>query len=272
MSLSTVCGCRNVERIDLADEAGRIDQEHLEHVRELAARAAARPVDRPAHVLAEALDQRHQLPGRARGEEVPPDARAVVLHAAAGVAPHHRRRVARGIERQRDQLDLLAQGGPGADRFLQRVEHAVGERAALGIDAGGVDEPEQRDALAREARQPLRPAVDAQHLAVRRGHDPVQGVGARRRRLEVERGQRRRLVRQRRRGAGEQRQQRRQPPHDDCSDLEPSFMWWARPSFSLVKSTSKTCLSSLPSQVKPRRNCSLSAPPLSQLASSDDVM
>src|SRR5207253_10375726 len=43
-------------------------------------------------------------------------------------------------------------------------------------------------------------------------------------------------------------------------------------SFSLVKSTSNLRVSSLPSQRKPRRNCSLSAPPLSQLASSDEVM
>ena len=49
-------------------------------------------------------------------------------------------------------------------------------------------------------------------------------------------------------------------------------MWCGRPSFSLVKSTSNFGVSSLPSQAKPRMNCSLSAPPLSQLASSDEVM
>src|SRR5262245_3549318 len=56
-------GLRMQERggVDLADEAGVVDQEHLEHVRELPARLAVRSVDRPAHVLAKALDQRHQL-------------------------------------------------------------------------------------------------------------------------------------------------------------------------------------------------------------------
>ena len=39
-----------------------------------------------------------------------------------------------------------------------------------------------------------------------------------------------------------------------------------------VKSTSKAGLSALPSQWKARRNCSLSAPALSQFASSEDVM
>ncbi len=40
-------GLRMQERrgVDLADVAGAVDQEHLEHVRELAARLAARPVD-----------------------------------------------------------------------------------------------------------------------------------------------------------------------------------------------------------------------------------
>ena len=45
-----------------------------------------------------------------------------------------------------------------------------------------------------------------------------------------------------------------------------------RPNPSRRKSTSKTGFSSLPSQLKARRNCSLSAPALSQLASSEEVI
>src|SRR5439155_6588636 len=122
---------------------------------------------------------------------------------------------------------------------------------------------------------------EPQHLAVGRGHDPVQRVGAGGRRLEVERGQRLGIVRgggQRAGKPGQQDEGRRAPAPDHRgvgaprNDLLPSFMWCARPSFSWVKSTSKTCASSLPSHLKPRRNCSLSAPPLSQLASREEVM
>ena len=51
-----------------------------------------------------------------------------------------------------------------------------------------------------------------------------------------------------------------------------NFIWCARPSFSLVKSTSKAGVSSFPFQLKARRNCSLSSPFLSHFASRLDAM
>src|SRR5262245_34760488 len=95
--------------VDLAHEALGVDQEHLQHVRHLPPGPAARAIDRDAEILAEAVEQRLERARRARGEEVPADATAVVHQAAAGVAPHHGRRVTRGIERERDQPDLPAQ-------------------------------------------------------------------------------------------------------------------------------------------------------------------
>ena len=122
--------------------------------------------------------------------------------------------------------------------------------------------------------QPLRAAVDAEHLPVRRGHDPVEGVGARRRRLEIQRREALAVMGGRAWRAREhdERGQERDARLTVQRIRAPSFMWCARPSFSLVKSTSNAGVSSLPFQLKPRRNCSLSSPPLSQFASSDDVM
>src|SRR4051812_3019705 len=226
------------------------------------------------HVLAEAFDQRHQLARRARGEEVPAQTVALVERAAAGVILHHLRRIARRIERQRYEANLAVQLLAPGDRVLQRIEYAVGERAAIRIAARGVDETEQRDAAVRITGERRRAPVDAEHTALGRRHDVMQDVAARRGWHEVERRQQLDVMRERRRrgqprGEGE-------PLHPPsafaCSAFEPSFMWCARPSFSLLKSTSNFCTSSLPFQAKPRMNCSLSAPPLSQLASSDEVM
>src|SRR5439155_21220653 len=142
------------------------------------------------------------------------------------------------------------------------------------IGGRGGDEAEQRDAAARIARQRRRAAVDVEHAPLRRRHDVMEHIGARRRRHELERRQQLDVMRERRRG--EQCYGEREDSHPPLglaySAREPSFMWCARPSFSLRKSTSNFCVSSLPFQAKPRMNCSLSAPPLSQLASSDEVM
>ena len=150
-------------RVDLADEARAVDQEHLEHVRELAPRPAARPVDGDADVLAEALDEGHELArpsawsGSTSGS--PPASPLARLPAYARITAGESRA---GSNDSVTSRTLSCSAGRGGDRLLERVEHAVGERAALGVDAGRVDEAEQRDPLAREARQLLRAAVDAQ--------------------------------------------------------------------------------------------------------------
>src|SRR5262245_44954156 len=95
--------------VDLAHEAVGVDQEDLQHVCQLTPRLTAAPIDGDAQVLAEAVEQRPERARRARGEKVPADAAAVVHQATAGVTAHHSRRVARGIERERDQPDLPAQ-------------------------------------------------------------------------------------------------------------------------------------------------------------------
>src|SRR5687768_7256387 len=177
------------------------------------------------------------------------------------------------------------QRGGRHDRLLQGVEHAVGERATLGIGARRVNETKERDLAARVARERLRTAVDPEHPALGRRHDAMECVRARRGRNEVRLGERFALMCAADRRAGKRGKQRDRPRRApdaartahlpagaERSAFEPSFMWWARPSFSLVKSTSNFCESSLPSHAKPRRNCSLSAPPLSQFASRDEVM
>src|SRR6266850_1626450 len=181
--------------------------------------------------------------------------------------------VARRVEGERDEAHLAVQRGRIDDRLLERVENAVGQRAAVGIAARGVDEAEYRDLAARVAREWRALAVESDDLPVRRGHDPVEHVAAGLRRLELERRQQLEMVRRRGlRGEAESGGGDEAAAQVPASAFEPSFMWCARPSFSFVKSTSNFCVSSLPFQAKPRRNCSLSAPPLSQLARSDEVM
>src|SRR3989442_1374525 len=194
--------------------------------------------------------------------------------AVVGMAALGWRGVGGGGKRQRDEPYLSLEAGRGRNGFLQRIEYAVGKRAAVRIGAGGVDEAEQGNPVVQVLRKARGPAIDVEHAPLGRRHDPVQLVAARRRRDELQRRQELDVVRQRRGGnqRGEQRGAFQPPVTVARCALVPSFMWWARPSFSLVKSTSNLRVSSLPSQAKPRRNCSLSAPPLSQLASSDEVM
>src|SRR5688572_11405876 len=252
--------------VDLAHLARGVDQKHLEDMRELAARLAARAVGRRHDVLAEALDERHQLARRACGEEVPAQARSLLHRTTARVVAHHCGCIARRVERQRDEAYLAVQVRRASDLFLERIEDPIRERAAVGIDARRVDEAEERDPAAGVARKRNRLAIEADDAALRRGHDPVQDVRARRRRLVVERRQHFDVVCER------DRRREKKQPHSLCRPRAPSFIWCARPSFSLVKSTSNFCVSSFPSHAKPRKNCSLSAPPLSQFASSDEVM
>src|SRR5919201_6470693 len=120
-------------------------------------------VARDAHVLPEAFNERHEIARRARGEEIPAKSIALVDRAAAGVLLHHLRRVARRVEGQRDEAYLAVQLRPRADRLLQRVEHAIGERTAVGIAARGIDEAEQRNASVRIARERRGAAIDAEH-------------------------------------------------------------------------------------------------------------
>src|SRR5690349_7276664 len=91
--------------VDLAYPPLAVYQEHLEHMRELAHRAAARAVDGVAHVLAESLDQRHEVARVACGEEVPRQA-LILSHTALAVLRHRGGRVSRGVEAQRDEADL----------------------------------------------------------------------------------------------------------------------------------------------------------------------
>src|SRR2546422_1498480 len=257
-----------VRTVDLADVAAAIDQEHLEHVRQLAARG------RNADVLPESLHQRKQLTRGTGGEEIPAQAPITLHYAAPRIAAHRLRRVARRVERQRDEAHLALEAGRGRNGFLQRIEYAVRKRAAVRIGAGGVDEAEQGKTVMQVLRKARAPAVDVEHAPVGRRHDRVQLVAAGRGRDELQRRQELDVVRQRRCGnqRGEQRGAFQPPVTVARCAFVPSFMWCARPSFSLVKSTSNLRVSSLPSQAKPRMNCSLSAPPLSQLASSDEVM
>src|SRR5438067_13597123 len=76
-------GVQEVRAVDLAHVAAAVDEEHLEHVRELSS------IARHAHVLTEALDERHQLARRARSEEIPAQPIALVDRAAAGVLLHY---------------------------------------------------------------------------------------------------------------------------------------------------------------------------------------
>ena len=95
MSPMMARGCRKVEGVDLADVAGPVDQEDLEHVREL--RRTGRPdesIHRVLHVLPETLDQWQQLADGGRGEEEPAQP-AFVFELAAGVALHDGGRVPR---------------------------------------------------------------------------------------------------------------------------------------------------------------------------------
>src|SRR6267378_599141 len=255
-----------VRAVDLAHVACAIDEEHFEDVRKLAARAG--------DLLTESFHQRVKLLRRSRREEVPAQPGVALHQPAPRIAAHRLRRVARRVERQRDEAHLAAEAGPVRNGFLQRIEYAVGERAAVRIGAGGVDEAEQGNPVAQVLRKARRLAIDVEHAPFGRRHDPVQLVAARRRRHEFQRRQELDVVRQRRGGSqrGEQRCPFQPPVTVARCAFVPSFMWCARPSFSLVKSTSNFCVSSLPSQAKPRMNCSLSAPPLSQLASSDEVM
>src|SRR3989475_1355909 len=257
-----------VRAVDLAHVPGAVDEEHFQHVRQLAARG------RNADVLPESLHQRKQLTRGTGGEEIPAQAPITLHYAAPRIAAHRLRRVARRVERQRDEAHLALEAGRGRNGFLQRIEYAVRKRAAVRIGAGGVDEAEQGDPVMQVLRKARGPAVDVEHAPVGRRHDPVQLVAARRGRDHLHRRQGLRAGGQPQ--GGNQRGEQRggfQPPGTVVRfAFVPSFMWCARASLSLVKSTSNLRVSSLPSQAKPRMNCSLSAPPLSQLASSDEVM
>src|SRR6267142_25858 len=93
--------------------------------------------------------------------------------ATSGIGLHHLGRVARRVEGERDEAHLAVQRGRIDDRLLERVENAVGERAAVGIAAGRVDEAEYRDLAARVARERRALAVEADDAPFRRGHDVV---------------------------------------------------------------------------------------------------
>jgi len=179
---------------------------------------------------------------------------------------------------------VLATQNPLEQEGTYPLPEAQLDRFLLQIDVGYPDEAAERQimigttgATTAKATQALTPAdlIAAQAL-VRRlpiGESVVEAI------LKLVRAGRPDssdldVVRQRRDAnqRGEQRGAFQPPVTVARCAFVPSFMWCARPSFSLVKSTSNLRVSSLPSQAKPRMNCSLSAPPLSQLASSDEVM
>src|SRR4029453_17164057 len=93
--------------VDLAHDPARVDQEHFENVRQWPGGPAVR-VELDTHVLTETVEQRDERPRELGGEEGP-------LHAVLGhlrrIVAHHRRRVAAGIEAERDQAHARAEVG-----------------------------------------------------------------------------------------------------------------------------------------------------------------
>src|SRR2546430_6473263 len=106
-----------VRAVDLADVAAAVDQEHLEHVRQLAARAG--------DLLTESFHERVKLLRRSRREEVPAQPGVALHQPAPRIAAHHLRRVARRVERQRDEPYLALEAGRGRTGVLQRIQYAA---------------------------------------------------------------------------------------------------------------------------------------------------
>src|SRR5207248_4722501 len=178
----------------------------------------------------------------------------------------HRERVVVGLEAQADEAQLRRECGLLVDPLLQLLHPMRRERTPGSVAALRVDEAEDGDLAGGEPRERPRAALRVEDRAGRRGEDALQLVRARRRWREVLR---------RRRGRGEHHGQTRPRDHRVSNAVfnarDPSFMWCARPSFCCRKSTSNAGVSSFPSQLNARRNCSLSAPVLSQWASSEEV-
>src|SRR2546426_4786877 len=133
--------------IDLPDDRPLVQEEHLEHVRERP-RGPTACVELDADVLAEAVEEGHEGPGKLRREEGPLDA---VSWRFGRVLAHHRRGVAARVEAERHQADAMAELGILRHAMPHRVEDLVSEGTPPGVGARGVDEAEQGDLPGGEA-------------------------------------------------------------------------------------------------------------------------
>jgi len=148
-------------------------------------------------MLPKSLDERQQLARGARREEVPAQPAVALRYPAAGIAAHGLRPVRAGSNDSVMKLTLPRRRGvsamaPSARRIL------VGERAAVGVGAGGVNEAKQGDAVMGVAGKPRGFAVDIEHAPLGAGMIRYKRVAARRRRYEFQRRQQLDVVRQRR--------------------------------------------------------------------------
>ena len=155
---------QNRDGVAVANPALLVDQVNPQQMRKLA-RGMALRVHFPVHGLLIVTQDRLQLGLRARGQKMPVDAARLKTLA---VLCHHRRRVMRGIETQRDQPQAVLQLRTGCQCRLDAMQHHRRQRAAIGIVAGRINEAQQHHAARIHLVQRGRLTARLQHLPVGR--------------------------------------------------------------------------------------------------------
>ena len=155
--------------VDIAYAFTCVDQKHAQDVRKSVTAAFL-------DGLLVGRERRAQRPDIRRGDEIP---------ACAGrpkglcIALEHRRLVVLDVEAVADQPELVADGRIGLQALGHLAHDESRQRAAVDVVALGVDEGEQRDAVAVEFVQGFTAALGIDHRAIDRRAEWRQFVGAR---------------------------------------------------------------------------------------------
>ena len=128
-------GLQKGERVDFTNDAGSINQEHLEHVMYGAPRCAVGSL-LDADVLTKVIEHRKQVPHRSRRQDVPLHRRLSRYHF---VIPPDGFGCIRGwIQTDAQEPDALRKAGVLEHPIADVRERAIGERATERVGAVGV--------------------------------------------------------------------------------------------------------------------------------------